>query len=342
MVFMERRESGREDAGRRGGVSVRVVKGGFDVPVCCGAAVLPYTVSHDGRVFFVLGKERMVRNWKGSLKWAAFGGGKKGSEVEEETAAREFVEESLGVLPFGEEEGGKLCQKEEVEKVLKEKGYCARIVMRLKRDRSAPKFHVTFLKKVPWMPHVVQKFAMVRKVLMEVNEVANRLEFMKASLPFRYPFLREKMVVEYMGRHQVVTSVNCVEVEGTSLSLSFEYHPLSREGEEADPTSATVTCEEDTKLLTTYVEWFRYREVATRFVKQVEGDAMNHSAIRADYNAKGILVSLSVMDDCLEKQELRLWSAQEMESLLLDQTTGGDFKAYFVPLIQIALQLTKT
>jgi predicted NUDIX family NTP pyrophosphohydrolase len=63
-----------------------------------GAGVLPYAIDEHGEIHVLLGRERFVSSWKGSCTWSGFEGSKKDNETIANTAIREFVEESLGVV----------------------------------------------------------------------------------------------------------------------------------------------------------------------------------------------------------------------------------------------------
>lgn len=61
----------------------------------CG--VLPYSVIR-GNVYVLLGKEKFDPKWRDSDSWSAFGGRMERGETYEEAAAREFYEETGGVV----------------------------------------------------------------------------------------------------------------------------------------------------------------------------------------------------------------------------------------------------
>ena len=63
-----------------------------------GCGVLPVARAGKGSVMFLLGREQMFKGWKGSGKYADFGGGIDKGENVLECAAREGYEESMGFL----------------------------------------------------------------------------------------------------------------------------------------------------------------------------------------------------------------------------------------------------
>lgn len=65
------------------------------------AGVLPYSKDATGKTWFLLGRERPNENWGiDSSSWSEFGGSMDKNETPEEGAAREFFEETMGVV-FG-------------------------------------------------------------------------------------------------------------------------------------------------------------------------------------------------------------------------------------------------
>ena len=65
-----------------------------------GAGILPISIDEKGNIKLLLGKERYINHWRGSLKWSGFEGGRKNGETIERTAAREFIEESIASVKF--------------------------------------------------------------------------------------------------------------------------------------------------------------------------------------------------------------------------------------------------
>jgi len=150
-------------------------------------------VTGDGKLRFLLGKEHYVSNWRGSLRWSAFEGGGKAGESIEDNAAREFVEETLGMLGT---DAGQLARDL--------RGGCAlRVTFVLRAAdgvsavRSAdgsPVTHVprvTFVKQWPWDASIVERFRAMRADLLRVLSASHALHEAAQRCPGGYPFLRE-------------------------------------------------------------------------------------------------------------------------------------------------------
>ena len=96
-----------------------------------GAAVLPFCIDPVcGRLYFWLGKERYNAKWaQGSEQWSCFGGKSQcKDEPAERIAAREFVEETAGMLPYFSSDSLPRTGFGDIEQSLRESNYLFRLV----------------------------------------------------------------------------------------------------------------------------------------------------------------------------------------------------------------------
>lgn len=96
-----------------------------------GAAVLPFCIDPVcGRLYFWLGKERYNAKWaQGSEQWSCFGGKSQcKDEPAERIAAREFVEETAGMLPYFSSDALPRTGFFDIEESLRESNYLFRLV----------------------------------------------------------------------------------------------------------------------------------------------------------------------------------------------------------------------
>ena len=154
-----------------------------------GAGIMPVVCDDDG-TFFLLGKERYIPHWRGSLKWSAFEGGRKAHETVERAAAREFVEESLATVPLQE---GVEPTVDSVERYLQSELYVSKITICITNDalpQRSKTYHVTF---VVQLDHCVStaRFDNVRRILVDLaspqtaddsTELARRLPHLQLFL----------------------------------------------------------------------------------------------------------------------------------------------------------------
>lgn len=128
-----------------------------------GASILCFSIDPVfKRIYFLLGKERHNYRWPaGSSKWSDFGGGvAPGDTCEEQTAAREFVEETLGVVKWGETSQVPITSPTQIAEELKEGKYLFKIL----HGNKFRKF-VMFVKQIPWDPECTVRFSEYRSLL---------------------------------------------------------------------------------------------------------------------------------------------------------------------------------
>lgn len=139
--------------------------------VVLGAGVLPVTFDPQGCLYFLLGREHYVPGWHGSESWSAFEGGSKAVDASSvfHTAAREYIEESLGVLHPERE-----CTRELIDGVadqLRAGDFTLRVTLKIlhKRSNRKPRFHVTFVRAFPWTDDLPRAFAEQRTALLDAK-----------------------------------------------------------------------------------------------------------------------------------------------------------------------------
>lgn len=131
-----------------------------------GAGIVPYMVRCHAaaqETLLLLGQEDFYPHWNQSGCWSGFEGGRKGGESEEDTAAREFVEETMGTIPVNGH-----VTRDEIAQSLRDSEFAFRIdVTRGRLD--APPFltrrHVVFLVRIEWNEHIASGFTATRNAL---------------------------------------------------------------------------------------------------------------------------------------------------------------------------------
>lgn len=127
------------------------------VPGFVGASILCFSIEpHTCGVYFLLGKEKYNPLWpSSSKKWSDFGGTVHASDrCVEDTAAREFVEETMGVVPFGDV----IIPENQISNALCRGEYLCQLVI-----GTPPRQFAVFVKQIPWDMSVVQHFSETRK-----------------------------------------------------------------------------------------------------------------------------------------------------------------------------------
>lgn len=115
--------------------------------------------------------------------WCDFGGGAADSESFEDTAARECIEESIGSINFWNNESMNetdfAALKTKLTNDLKELKFTHRIILCI--NHGAPelfprKYHICYVKQIPWQPHVQDAFSKKYKFLKELYDSDDGVE----------------------------------------------------------------------------------------------------------------------------------------------------------------------
>jgi hypothetical protein len=140
-----------------------------------GAGVIPIAVC-DGSVYLLLGRERWMASWKGSCRWSGFEGSRKPGECIRETAAREFVEESLGVTIDD--------TKCALQDRLRDGRYWIRTVLQIHNERHAERYHCTYLIPVPLDASLPSRFLRIRNQLEHIDQIAQEVRYLRSTISF--------------------------------------------------------------------------------------------------------------------------------------------------------------
>lgn len=287
-----------------------------------GAGILPVAV-HGDELFFALGKERYVSHWRGSLKWSGFEGGRKNEESVEYTAAREFVEESLGVIPFN----GRTASIAEIADALRGGEYVLRIVLSIvQSDAGAPqRYHVTYVVQVPYDPRYTEVFQEKREAFLQLVRRTEDLGRCTAQLSPMLPqegktFHGHKVAA--ILRAEPMDSATAVRVEIADDARASHVYEI---------------CKVSPDDVSTYCEWFSDRR---QCAVDLAALSLHESACDISRNGAGDTAALRMNEDFIEKLCIDWWS---VDTLLRVLNNGGyvhndHFRAYFLPVLQRTLQ----
>ncbi len=152
-----------------------------------GAGVLPFArVNNTNDIYLLLGKEDVIPNWSfGSNKWCEFSGGREDSDQNiEETAAREFYEESLACEPLwpnnntdpkNSKNPRDYCPWKSFATALQEKKYTYRFDRSRTDSKSSTrstKRYACFLVEIPFQPNITKEFDKVRSRLVKLRNLS--------------------------------------------------------------------------------------------------------------------------------------------------------------------------
>lgn len=135
-----------------------------------GASLLCYCVDPTwSRVYFLLGKERKNPRWKlGSERWSDFGGRVCSKALSaEETASKEFVEETLAMVKYFESDTLPRTQWQDIAESLRQGQYTFQLTFGVHSPgEECARNYVTFVKQIPWDPQCLSRFDQVREMLL--------------------------------------------------------------------------------------------------------------------------------------------------------------------------------
>lgn len=127
-----------------------------------GASILCFSRTPDNLLYFLLGREAYHAHYKDSHKFSDFGGGAKTFEDACDCAAREFIEETLNVVPIFLKEHNHMPamparNKYHLSKLLKQSFFHGKVEFFFEKA-NAIHVYTTFVVEVPWMPDVGDRF----------------------------------------------------------------------------------------------------------------------------------------------------------------------------------------
>lgn len=157
-----------------------------------GASLLCFCVDPCmSRLYFLLCKERKNVGWRdGSEKWSDFGG-KVSAEAAtaEDTAAKEFMEESLSMVQYFKNDNVPRTQYRDIADSLRRGEYAFQIKV-LFGTVEEPRNHVTFVKQIPWDPSALLRFDECRTMLLTPSLFAHTSRWAALVTPNEHIFKR--------------------------------------------------------------------------------------------------------------------------------------------------------
>jgi hypothetical protein len=277
-----------------------------------GSGILPYFIDRNGVPHFLLGKEQYIPNWKGSLRWSGFEGGRKDGESVEKNAAREFIEETTGVIAQ---------DITALETSLKTKNYSLQICFSV--HNTTPRVHVTFVKEFKWIDNIEASFDETRSFLATLQDLRECVSGMKNCILVAYPYVFEGNVVEGSERPEVVMSVKNVICYDDDLMVEYITESNNVQG---------INCKVDNKEGMKYLNWFTKRK---EMFDLINNSVHAHHPAITSYRMQGYLYDISINPDYLEKVRVKLWDIYALRQLAHSGTYGNEaLRPYFLPVIK--------
>lgn len=134
-----------------------------------GSGVVPIAYDRDGDLCLLLGRERYLPNWKGSCRWSGFEGSRKESESLDDTACREFEEESMRVL----------ASTDSIVRMVRDDTAWKKIVLRIQNDRFPERYHCTHVVHVDYEEGAPETFHSERLRVEAIDRTAQEMRITK-------------------------------------------------------------------------------------------------------------------------------------------------------------------
>lgn len=291
-------------------------------PQIVGAGILPVSVDDDGTVRFLLGKERYINHWRGSLKWSGFEGGRKSGEKVERTAAREFVEESMGIVEL---DG--ISTIDAVTNYLLDEKYVSRIVLCIIHEHQPERrYHVTYLVQIPHIPEYNTEFINRRRTFVDLQQKASQIlkyqcQVSEWNLPCEANMFQGELVQDILHAE----SDNHGNLKVKYKTDRGECHVVNMHCLDADEVD-------------TYLKWTGLRTDFVHDVRQLTSPC--NDALTMTVNSGNIMTCVKFNEDYVEKQAIQWWSMDDLKIVIQNggYINADFFRAYFLPVLQRSIK----
>lgn len=287
-----------------------------------GAGILPVSVDDHGTIRFLLGKEKYISHWRGSLKWSGFEGGRKNGESVESTAAREFSEESLDTISTSDGING----KQNIVEFLRQKKYVTRIVLCILHGENVERrYHTTYIVQTRYDEKCSLNFAARRKRLLELQQLSAKLQTCTDALAENQNIPRENSIFH---KTHIQSILNIHYVSNNALEIVF------RDNKSEIHKQRITNLSDEEKI--EYCHWHELRVQVTRELAITD----YHEALVITRNIEGLVTYFRVHEDFLEKQNIQWWSISDLHTVMKNggYMNAESFRAYFLPVLQCAMK----
>jgi len=301
-----------------------------------GGGVLPFSIDNEGCVRILLGRERFIPSWKGSCRWSGFEGTRKDIDASlEQTAIREFKEESLGVIA------------DDVELSISQRQFYMRIVLRICTEKYPERYHSTYVVRVMWDESLPKKFQVRRNSIEYIDRLAQQMRISKQLLfenaseiyyIHRMPCTSDNDDDRQAQNERVEVFVSAERRRNTSVSSEST-------SEHTETVSSSMSASEVRHVFSgrsanQVLEWKQLRDKLTRVTTEHEYPCIR--VLRdSNYN---LLQEIDISNDYMEKDQIRWWYVHELEQVLLHhgQWREERFRPYFLAVLQVFMNESRS
>lgn len=304
-----------------------------------GSGILCWTQDPTtNQIYFLLGKEteqqHYRRNHRNKMKgWCDFGGCNKRFHAESEgetaaqTAGREFVEETCGMVPL------LACSPHQtniktVQTALLQGQFDFVITTKANKGKRR---YVCFVCKVPWDTDLPLKFTNMRTLLSRLYHDVCEVHRLHKQIPHSPPYFRPGMTTG----NAMIRAVQDIVWDSKDGRLQLL---METQQEHQDPTLDwhSFTLDGNDRFVNTYINWVKGRQKMLRMYLNLPLEVRHHPSMRVMYKY-GNIYNLSINPDFLEKSELRWWSLAELQRESDTPVPSNPFRPCFRSVVRLAL-----
>lgn len=273
------------------------------------AGVLCYMIEPvSGQRVYVLGREQRFHGRAGGGRWSDFGGRHdperdNGSMVK--TALRELAEESIETLTVSEVDAGR--------------AQCVAV-------RSETSERLVYVLRRPYDPGVPARFAERRELLQTALRQVSRLRKLQlALLNGRLPTPGHPL--RYRGQPYILLDIRGVDPRPPAVQVVAR-----RRGTRIKHFTHVLTVEVPSTALALYRQACLVRQRVVTLLHQMSPEVLRRAVARADAWVPYI------NPECLEKEEMRLWSVKALcDALHCHSSPAPPLRTSFGPVLRAVL-----
>ena len=290
-----------------------------------GAGCVCVSVDEENQPCMLLGREKETVGWRdGSNRWSSFSGRVEAGEDAIRGAAREFLEESMCLVSFGERDASTIPEVEDI--IASE---AAGTVEHVVQGRRALCRNIVYIVRVPFDRTLPERFRCMRAELEALESAASRYSKLRKDAEYAPGIcLPGAMPSSCLVVARSVLKGRCCEVLVCDSSTQDTYVEILELN--------TRQAEEVARLLAAW-------ESTMERVKRAPLEVLRHPAVRTHY-ANAEMVGASVDRAYLEKNEIAWWRISDLAEICGNRagTRAEAFRSYFLDILPHILELLRT
>ena len=260
-----------------------------------GAGILPYAIVRKS-VYILLGKERFCSGWRyGSNKWSYFSGKAETDENEIITAAREFVEETMGIVSIIRKNIN--VTVEHVAWGIENGTFSCRVLNSTTLDEDTPsRKHVCYVMKIPFQSQIIYKFNETRSTLMHLMCMIHKYIKLKSS---------SNLCRMIFPGYRLTSTITCTDLNMCNNHMIAEYYDESLD----------EVYHVRYKLIENAIQISSVWHNMLEYVNHLPQYIRRHPAIGI-HTKNGKITYVTVRNAYMEKQEIKWFKIDDLNTMI--------------------------